>query len=143
MELLKTILLVLNALTFFVISGFHFYWAFGGIYGSKAVLPELKNTDGKVFIPGKLATFVVACLFIGVGIGYILVWVDQFDFSQYTLGYFLIVITAITCIRAIGDFNYVGFFKKKSDSIFAVNDTKYYSPLCLWISLSTLVVILI
>jgi hypothetical protein len=143
MEVLITILLLLNSLIFLVIAGFHFYWAFGGAYGSKAVLPELENSDKKVFVPGKLTTFIVACLFLGIAVGYSLVCTRQGDVYPDILFYFLCIISAVTFARAIGDFRYVGFFKKKSKSRFAVNDTKFYSPLCLWIALSTLVIMLI
>jgi len=33
--------------------------------------------------------------------------------------------------RAVGDFNYVGFFKKVKNTGFAKRDNRYYSPLCL------------
>ncbi len=33
--------------------------------------------------------------------------------------------------RAVGDFKYVGFFKKLRDSRFATLDSWLYSPLCL------------
>jgi hypothetical protein len=32
--------------------------------------------------------------------------------------------------RAVGDFRYVGFFKRVRDSRFATLDTRVYSPLC-------------
>ena len=33
--------------------------------------------------------------------------------------------------RAIGDFNYVGFFKRRKTTVFAGLDTRVYSPLAL------------
>ncbi|WP_281635816.1 DUF3995 domain-containing protein [Flavobacterium marginilacus] len=46
-------------------------------------------------------------------------------------------------MRAIGDFNYVGFFKKIKLAKFGKNDTKYFSPLCLIIGILTLILELI
>ncbi|PTT14637.1 DUF3995 domain-containing protein, partial [Flavobacterium sp. HMWF030] len=51
------------------------------------------------------------------------------------------IIIFIFILRAIGDFNYVGFFKKHRNSEFALKDTKYYSPLCLLIGVLTLLVV--
>ena len=42
-----------------------------------------------------------------------------------------IFLSIIFTIRAIGEFNAVGFFKKIRDTEFAIYDTKYFSPLCL------------
>ncbi|AZA55575.1 DUF3995 domain-containing protein [Chryseobacterium sp. G0201] len=51
-------------------------------------------------------------------------------------------ITAIlSFIRAIGDFRYIGFFKKITSSSFAKKDTLIYSPLCILISLLTFLLI--
>jgi hypothetical protein len=40
------------------------------------------------------------------------------------------LIAAVFALRAIGDFRYVGFFKRIRDSKFARLDTLAYSPLC-------------
>ena len=41
-------------------------------------------------------------------------------------------------VRAIGDFGYVGFFKRKGGNPFARLDTRVYSPLCLLLAAGTL-----
>ncbi|TKI67695.1 DUF3995 domain-containing protein [Lysinibacillus mangiferihumi] len=61
------------------------------------------------------------------------------EFNFFTLG--CTVCAVIFLIRAIGDFKYVGFFKKIKHSQFARNDTWLYSPLCLFISLVYLFVL--
>jgi len=48
--------------------------------------------------------------------------------------YGLWAITTIFLIRAIGEFKYIGFFKKIKTTTFGQMDTKFYSPLCLIIS---------
>lgn len=45
------------------------------------------------------------------------------------------VIPIIFLFRAMGDFKYVGFFKKVTSTSFAKRDSSYYSPLCLGIGL--------
>lgn len=49
------------------------------------------------------------------------------------------LIGAIFILRAVGEFKYIGFFKKMKNSQFARLDTKYYSPLCLFIGVMALV----
>ena len=41
------------------------------------------------------------------------------------------ILSVIFIIRAIGDFNFLGFFKKRKNTPFAIYDTIYFSPLCL------------
>jgi hypothetical protein len=43
-------------------------------------------------------------------------------------------------VRAIGDFNYVGFFKRRRGTRFAHLDTRLYSPLALGLGLGTAIV---
>ena len=50
------------------------------------------------------------------------------------------IIPSIFILRAIGDFKYIGFFKKIKQTEFAEMDTKFYSPLCLVIGVIGLVV---
>jgi hypothetical protein len=59
--------------------------------------------------------------------------------SVKDLGMWIIVLTFL--IRAIGDFNYVGFFKKQKKTIFGKADTKFYTPLCLTIAILAFILI--
>lgn len=45
------------------------------------------------------------------------------------------VIPSIFLLRAMGDFKYVGFFKKVKDTKFGQKDSQIFSPLCLMIAL--------
>ncbi len=120
-----------NTLIFLIISGFHFYWALGGKFGSKAVIPEMK---GKLaFQPPILATIMVALAML---VGAWLSWTPKLNAGNFILIYGNLAIGIVMLIRAVGDFKYVGFFKKIKGTIFAQNDTRYYSPLCLLISLN-------
>ena len=126
-------------LIFMALSSLHFYWGFGGKWGSRAVVPTKENGI-PVFVPRTISTFVVAVGLLCFGLFYLInygfiemsfpIWLDKTGFW---------IIASIFILRAIGDFNYVGFFKKHKSSKFATNDTKYYSPLCSLIGILTLV----
>jgi hypothetical protein len=93
----------------------HVYWAAGGTFGKSSTLP---TANGKsVLRPTPLITVVVAAaLFAMAALVFARMWL------WLTAGIFL--------LRAIGDFRYVGFFKRVRDSRFAKLDTMIYSPLC-------------
>jgi hypothetical protein len=120
---------LINTIIFLVIAGFHFYWAFGGKFGSQAVIPQI---EGKIaFKPPVLATIFVALAML---VGAWLSWTPDGKTDNKILIYGNLAIGIVFLIRAIGDFKYVGFFKKVKGSLFAENDSRYYSPLCLVVS---------
>lgn len=135
------IITILLFLVFAAISALHFYWGLGGKWGSYSVVPT-KDDGSPVFIPGAISTFIVAigllcfAVFYLIKYGLIAIGLPEF-ISKY--GYWIII--SIFILRAIGDFNYVGLFKKHKNSKFATNDTKYYSPLCLLIGILTLILV--
>ncbi|MFC5468299.1 DUF3995 domain-containing protein [Cohnella suwonensis] len=125
-----------------VLCGIHAYWAFGGKRGYEAALPEVGSSGGferasdakkeKAFRPGKLATLLVAALLA------VAAWatlelggaVPRALFSERLSqagGWFL---GALFLVRAVGDFKYLGLFKRLKGTTFARWDTKLYTPLC-------------
>jgi Protein of unknown function (DUF3995) len=127
---------VINALIFAAIAALHVYWAMGGRKWADAVLPEMAGNAKKLFIPGKLATLAVAAgllffAFISLGASSL--------FSSFLPGKFFVygnaVVGVIFLLRAIGDFRYAGFFKKVKSTVFEKNDTRYFTPLCIIISI--------
>lgn len=46
------------------------------------------------------------------------------------------ILAAVMLLRSIGDFRYVGFFKRERAGRFAELDTRFYSPLCLLLALA-------
>lgn len=122
-----------------VISILHIYWGFGGRWGTNAVIPH-KSTDNKpLFSPGKLGTLIVALLVLCVAA---ILFVQSK--SGHLFGIRANAVTSVGSIfcavvfllRAIGDFKYVGFFKKVRGTAFAKNDTLFYSPLCLYLGIA-------
>ncbi len=128
-------ILALTITVLFVLLGFfHFYWAVGGKTGVNKVIPTI---DGKPSIePGKIITALVGAAMVGVGaVSYLLGFVklDEVPYGKYIV-YVGWLLSVVFVVRAVGDFNLVGFFKKHKTSEFAEYDTKYYSPICLSVS---------
>ena len=90
-------------------------------------------------IPGPLPTFIVAFSLLGFGF-FILIKSGLITLSLplWLEKYGLWIIAGIFILRAIGEFKYVGFFKKIKQTKFGQNDTNYYSPLCLLIGILTI-----
>lgn len=141
---MTTVIAIILFLIFLFISSIHFYWAFGGQWGSDAVLPTRADNNTKVLNPSILPTLIVAFGLLGFGL-FILVMsgLISYNIPQWLNNYGLWIIVSIFTLRAIGDFNYVGFFKKIKHTQFGKNDTKYFSPLCLTIGVLTIILELI
>ncbi len=57
--------------------------------------------------------------------------------------YGTLIIAIIFLLRAIGDFRFFGGFKKVTRTRFAINDTKNFSPLCLFITLISIMIFIL
>lgn len=134
-----TTLSFLLFLIFSILAGFHFYWVSGGTWGSKSVFPTRSGQVSNFAIP-KFATLLVALVLTSFALLYLrkadLITLSLPTWAEYAYW----AIPAIFIVRAIGEFNYVGFFKKVKDTAFAKADTKLFSPLCLLIGLLGLLV---
>ncbi|MGN4124997.1 DUF3995 domain-containing protein [Lysinibacillus sphaericus] len=130
---MKLILTLLAVSMLCLISMLHVYWAYGGRWGSTVTIPVKGEGDGLAFVPRKTGTLLVAVLICMAA----LLLLVQGGFLQSFQANIISRMGCIVCsvvffIRAIGDFKYVGFFKKIKHSQFARNDTWFYSPLCLF-----------
>ncbi|MBX2953159.1 MAG: DUF3995 domain-containing protein [Leadbetterella sp.] len=137
-----TAIALLLILVFSFLSALHVYWGFGGRRGSAAVLPT-KDDTRKVMMPGAVPTFTVALGLLCLG-GVVFLNTFEIETGPAALiglirKYGLWAIATVFLLRAVGDFNYIGFFKKVKTTRFARNDTRYYSPLCLLIGLLAIV----
>lgn len=125
----------------FLIASVHIYWALGGKMASLAVLPQT-SSEKLVFMPSSFMTFFVAVSFYMMS----LIFGHAAGFFQVSIlknyqNAILVFLAIVFLLRAVGDFKYVGFTKKIKGTPFSINDTKYYSPLCLLISLTTFLAI--
>lgn len=123
-----------NTIILLAISGIHFFWAFGGRWGADAAIPT--NGEGKKMLsPDIFATLVVAFGIFAMALLHLeKIQLINLPILTWINAYGLKIIAAIFLLRAIGDFRYVGFFKKIKDTKFAELDTKFHSPLCLLLS---------
>lgn len=126
---------IITVIALIVMAGFHFYWVFGGKIGLDKALP---SKDGELLLkPSKAMTFLVGVILLLFA--YIAFALGFYDFdtieNKSFYQYFGVFLSIIFTLRAIGEFNVVGFFKKVKDTPFAVYDTRYYSPLCLILGL--------
>lgn len=128
-------------ITLLVLSSIHFNWALGNEWGLNNALPTDSNGYA-VLQPTVIDTLIVA-------FGLLFFALFYFSQNRYSfikpprwinliLGWF---IPTIFLIRSIGDFNYVGFFKRVKTTDFAQMDSMLYSPLCLIIFILALIVI--
>jgi hypothetical protein len=130
------ILLTLTLVTIFsLLAAIHIFWGLGGTWGAAAAIPTTANNEA-VMNPKMFACFVVAAGLLGFA-AFVLVRVQWITLGlpDWVLQSGLWIIAGIFSLRAIGDFKYVGFFKKIRSTTFGRLDTRYYSPLCLLIGL--------
>jgi Protein of unknown function (DUF3995) len=110
----------------------HVYWAAGGKAGKAAAVP---TAEGRAVIkPSAMSTAMVAaglCVMaalVALRIGWLKLPGFAGDHILVQIAVWLIA--AVFALRAIGDFRYVGFFKRIREGMFARLDTLAYSPLC-------------
>lgn len=122
-------------LILFICGIIHFNWVFGGTFGFAKSLPTNEQGE-RVLNPKKVDSAVVGIGLTSFGVLYILKsGLIKFSFPEWILNYVFWLIPIIFILRAIGDFKYIGFFKKVRTTDFARLDTKLFSPLCLLIGL--------
>jgi hypothetical protein len=118
---------------FVVLGAWHFYMAYVGHSGESAAVP---SRDGQpAFVPSTGST-------IAVGIVLLLFTVLVAGTSgMLSLGLPRRLLTGLCyalalglLTRAVGEFRYVGFFKRVRGTRFARMDTLVYSPVCLLLS---------
>ena len=115
-----------------VLAAVHVYWAAGGKAGKATAIP---TAQGRAVIkPSALSTAMVAaglCVIaalLACRIGWLKLPGLASDNIVVQIAAWLIA--AVFALRTIGDFRYVGFFKRIRDTRFARLDTLAYSPLC-------------
>jgi hypothetical protein len=113
----------------------HIYWALRPRNPSAAVVPL---REGKpLFTPTPAATLLVAlallvCALLVLGmLGMVRFGLPDWPFRIGVWGVALAFV-----LRAIGDFRYLGLFKTVRDTAFARNDSWFYSPLCIVIAIT-------
>ena len=135
--MISTITAFLLALITLLISLIHFHWALGGRWALASVLPT-KESGASLFKPGPLLTLAVAMILLLISLYYCsLVCAYPLRLPNWIMQYGLIILGIVFLLRAVGDFKYIGFFKKVRNTTFGRLDSKYFSPLCLLLALGS------
>ncbi|UPK44230.1 DUF3995 domain-containing protein [Paenibacillus pabuli] len=110
-------------------------------WGKEAAIPH--TGKDRLFEPGKVGTSVIALL-LALAVWFVLELggVIQVLFSDSLLSWGAWILSVIFMIRAVGDFKWVGFFKRKKGTLFAKWDSILFSPLCLFLASATLVIMI-
>ncbi|TGK20781.1 DUF3995 domain-containing protein [Leptospira fluminis] len=119
---------------FVFLGSMHFYWSFGGNWGSDSAIPQLELEGRPAFLPGVFSTFIIGLAFWFTAawvLGFSQIYPSPIGHRAHRIG--LILVGAVFVLRSIGEFRYVGFFKKVKGTKFAYWDSRIYSPLCLLI----------
>jgi hypothetical protein len=135
-----TIAAIILMTLFGFLSGLHLFWVLGGKWASDGVFPT-KDDHSKFPMPGIIPTLIVAFgLLLFAFITSMKIWHFRLPFCHDIISkYGLWVIASIFVVRAIGEFNYIGLFKKVKNTTFGIKDTKIYTPLCIVIGILALI----
>jgi len=123
---------IILCVVFLTLSAIHVRWLFGDRLGMEGVVP---TRDGEPLLrPGKGATLTVAVALACAAL--VSVWrgLDPLVGPTWVPRLGIWVLAAVFALRAIGEFRYIGLFKRVRGTRFARNDSLFFSPLCLGIS---------
>lgn len=131
------IALIASAAILGIAALWHFYWAVGGTRGLAVSIPErpAHAGGGPLFVPSSATTLLVATAILLVAAFYLLVAFDAFVATALD-GWTTVAMALLGFVfvaRSIGDFGYVGLFKQTKGTPFATADSRFYSPLCLFL----------
>lgn len=115
---------------FVLLAVWHFCMAFMPGAGAPRAVPSVEGKP--LFVPTRSATVAVGVVLIAFG-GLVLATAGSISLgvSRTALSWLSYALALGLLARAVGEFRYVGFFKRVRGTRFARLDTLIYSPLCL------------
>lgn len=127
-------------IVFLILALLHLSWALGSTWGFENSLPT-KEDGTRILNPKRIDCVIVGLGLLIFGIFYLI----KVDLISFVLPGMVMkaaswLIPIIFLFRAMGDFKYVGFFKKVTTTSFAKQDSLYYSPLCLGIGVIAILI---
>jgi hypothetical protein len=137
---MHTSLAIVVSSIFAILAFWHFYMAVRIRSGVSGAVPSV---DGKpLFTPSRQGTVAVGIVLIvfAILVAGTAGIISSIGIPQRLLIWASYILAAGLMMRAIGEFKYVGLFKKVRGSKFATLDTLIYSPLCLLLSIGVAVV---
>lgn len=137
------VLVVVSASLLILISGIHVYWAFGGKWAVNAVIPVSKE-ERPMLRPGEIGTFAVALLLLAAALALVVEsGMLELQPLRMAAGWASWACLIVFALRGVGDFNYMGLFKRVKGSRFSKCDTWLYTPLCMYLAFTYLLVLLV
>lgn len=132
---------VLVSLCLAVIGFIHVYWMFGGKKGAAAAIPTKDNIP--LFKPSVAGTALVAILLLIASVMLLIqASVVHVSIPERIAKWFCWAMVVAFYGRVIGEFHWVGIFKKYKHSTFARYDTRLFIPLCFSLGTFTLIILL-
>lgn len=122
-----------------LVSLVHFYWAARGVASSASVPSHADGTP--VFKPGRVATVLVALALLLSAL-IVLGRAQLLDLRMPPLALRVGIwgVATTFAARTVGEFRYVGLFKRVSGTPFARWDSRLFTPLCAAIAIATVFV---
>lgn len=129
------ILSILVSIIFLGLALIHFNWVIGGKFGFVESLPTKENGE-RVLNPKKIDSAIVGIGLTLFGVFYILKsGIVEYNLPEWIMKYGGWIIPILFLLRAVGEFKYIGFFKRIKNTKFGKLDTHFFSPLCLLIGI--------
>jgi hypothetical protein len=137
------ILSILLSLILIGLGMIHFNWVMGGNFGFSESLPTKENGE-RVLDPKKIYIAIVGIGLTAFGLFYLFKsGLIEYNLPEWLMKFASWIIPIIFFLRAIGEFQYVGFFKTVKKTEFGKLDSKIFSPLCLIIGILGVIIQLI
>lgn len=117
-------------LAFVALALWHFYMALSPRSGESGAVPSVKGKP--LFVPSRKSTVAVGIvLLLFAGLVAATAGMVSVGLPRVALSGLSYMLTLGLLARGVGDFRYVGLFKRVRGTRFATLDTLVYSPLCL------------
>ena len=124
----------LVSLVFVVLALWHFVMALATTSGESLAVPSVNGKS--LFVPSRKATFAVGIvLLLFAGLVASTAGIVSVGLPSVALPWLSYALALGLLARAIGEFKYVGFFKRVRGTRFSKLDSLVYSPLCLVLAL--------
>ena len=134
-----TVLASSVSLVFVALALWHVRMAFSASSGESGAVPSVSGEP--LFIPSARATLAVALvLLVFACLVAAMAGLVSVGIPQRILSWLCYALALGLFARAVGEFKYVGFFKRVRGSKFALLDTLVYSPLCLLLAVGVALV---
>jgi hypothetical protein len=126
------------ALSLFLIAAWHVYWALRRMDGHAVLVPEFEGKP--VYEPRHTecldvaAALALSCVIVAVRGG----GVPHSPMPEAWIQTGTVAVGVALVARAVGDFRFVGIFKRVRDTQFAEWDTRLFSPVSMLLGIATL-----